>query len=174
MLQARNRIMVLLPLVFHPVTMTRRGMAVFLAPLVFLPPVKLMTKELHISSVQSEPTPTITLFPVFNDLYHMPLPVVEVQLPDVQHCSVASALPVMEQGASCHDTVQFLSNETHEVVQLIFFLLSAGKLVNDCCARQSAMEHTPCFSKESQLRAMQKCASLLQDLPSMCHKSDAS
>jgi hypothetical protein len=126
-------------------------MAVFLAPIIFLPAVNLMTNEDQINSVQSEPTPTITLFPVFHELYHMPLPVTELQLDVTRHIA-GEALPVTEEDTSCRDTVQFLSHEKQEVVQLVFFKRFAGDKVL----------HT---SKESQLKALQQCAELLHDLP---------
>ncbi|NJR41993.1 MAG: hypothetical protein HC767_04380 [Akkermansiaceae bacterium] len=140
-------------------------MAVFLAPIIFLPAGNLMAEESQINGVQSEPTPTITLFSVFHELYHMPLPVAELQLDDMQHSTAATALPAREENASCQDTVQFLTHEKHEVVQLIFFLLSARKLVADG-VKHSGLESSLCRSKESQLKAMQHCADLLQDLPS--------
>lgn len=149
-------------------------MAVFLSPIVFLPAVNLMAQESQINSLKSEPTLSITLFSVFDEFYHLPLRVVELQLDVTQHCSAATEVPAREPSASCQDTVQFLRHEKHEVVQLIFFLLSAGKLVDDCCADLSGKESAPCSSKESQLRAMQKCAALLQDLPSTWHRSGVS
>jgi hypothetical protein len=144
--------------------MARRGMAVFLAPIIFLPAVNLMANEHQINSVQSEPTPTIALFPVFHEVYHMPLPVAEMQLCITQH-STAQALPAREEDTSCQDTVHFLSHEKHEVVQLVFFLLSVGKLVDDCTAIPSGPHHTLHTSKDSQLKMMQQCAELLQNLP---------
>ena len=110
-----HRVIALLPLVFHPITVARRGMAVFLAPIVFLPPVGLMAQESQISSVQSATAPSITLFTVFHELYHMPLPVMELQLDQdfIQHRSAATDVPCGSEGAGCPDTVEFLSHEKH-------------------------------------------------------------
>jgi hypothetical protein len=163
MLDQKHRIFTLLPLVFHPITMARRGLAVFLTPIIFLPAVNLMTSEHHIDSVQSDATPSISLFPAFNEICHMPLDV-------IQYCA-APALPSGVDDTSCEETVRFLSHEKHEVVQLVFFLLSVGKLVDDCSPKCPARDKNLHIGKESQLEVTQRCADLLQNPPSTCPTS---
>lgn len=124
-----------------------------------------MTKDTGIRSAQSAAAPQISLFPVFNALYHMPLPVAELQWEDVPHSASLTILEGVGTDEFSEESTRFLSSEKQEVVQLIFFLLSAGRLVEMCRAQCEGVTNKGCNAKEKQLREMHQCAEMLQNLP---------
>ena len=122
--QADGRLQGLLPLVFHPLTMVRRAMATFLAPLLFLPPCRLADPsqscpELLAAENNSGSARQLKLFEPFVASHYLPLP------------SQAMPMPPMAMPAADADgaAATLLGANGHDKIHLVGLLLSLSKLV---------------------------------------------
>jgi hypothetical protein len=154
-----------LPLVFHPSTMVRRAIAFFLAPLVFLPTAERMSP----CTVQARtPQAAIPLFPIFHRHYHMPLPVAQVPLHVHRHGDKTLVRTSVDWEA-CGTANDLLDKEKHQQTQMVFRLLSVGKLVRQGHGHPgysgtTAVQH----SSAAHADAISTCLTQLQELQGVC------
>ena len=122
---ALARLPPLLPLIFHPLTMVRRAIAVFLTPLLFLPPCQLIDPAVvrprsgSDGAAAASASSSIALFTPFTATHYLPLP------------SASLPLPPSSDQAPAHSSViaSLLSCEGQDKIHMVGLLLSLKRLV---------------------------------------------
>lgn len=112
------------PLIFHPLTMVRRAVAIFLAPLLFVPAMRLIITDLQASWNDCQHTASIPLFAGFRDRYYVPFPVKEIPLGSL---AVETATGDRE-GEDCNMISELLGDEGRRKMRLVQLLVSLGRL----------------------------------------------
>jgi hypothetical protein len=161
-----GRLQALLPLIFHPLTMIRRATAVFLAPILFLPPCQLADPSLPHPpppaapdlDLAVHPSPPISLYATFTSSHYLPIRSRPLELPPAE-----SAPPQPNGGV----VASLLGAQGQDKIHMVGLLLSLGKLV-DVATLHAAASSSPLTGGEGEdtergrYRCMQE---LLDHLP---------
>eukprot|EP00892_Ulva_mutabilis_P007023 jgi/Ulvmu1/4693/UM002_0424.1 len=128
-----------LPLGFHPLTMMRRAVAVFLAPLLFIPVTELINADLFqdVDGVQREAM--LTLTPILKKSYYFPFPVREI-------CSISVAgddFAATQDGEDHGMVAELLGEEGSQKLRLVQLLVALGKLMNHVQGRDERDPENP-------------------------------
>jgi hypothetical protein len=154
---ADGRLQALLPLVFHPLTMVRRAMATFLAPILFLPPCQLADPSLPHAASEYGSAPAdapssapLALYATFLSSHYLPV------------ASRAIELPAASPGPSSKDSAAagLLGPEGQDKIHMVGLLLGLVKLV--ALAEQRAQGSSEAEHQISTLACMQN---LLKNVP---------
>lgn len=113
-----------LPLAFHPLTMMRRAVAVFLAPLLFIPMMQLIKADIfvHVGAIQR--TATLPVTPLLQQHYYVPFPVKETSLDSAAATGSTAAEAEKDHGM----VAELIGEQGSQKMHLVQLLISLGKL----------------------------------------------
>lgn len=149
-------------LIFHPLTMVRRAVAIFLAPLLFLPAMRLITPDLQAQLDDRQLTVSLPLCAAFRDRYYVPFPVKQIPLGSL---AVQTATTDLE-GEDCNMISEFFGDEGRRKMRLVQLLVSMGKLKQrtsgDKAVQSNESSSTPACAAQVQQTKVKLCLQLLQ------------
>lgn len=151
-----------LPLMFHPLTMVRRAVAVFLAPLLFLPAMWLIQPDFLPPQSHVKRTASLPLTATFQGNYYVPFPVTEVSLSSAP----LDTGPMPLGGNDSSMIAELLGEEGQSKLHMVQLLVSLGRLKertvsNRNSAGQSNMTGSNC-AVQTQQGQIKRCAEILE------------